>query len=236
MKCFVISDIHSHYDAMITALKKHGYDSKDDNHHLIVLGDLFDRGNQPIEVLEYLYPLSTQKKATIILGNHDTFLLDFLDGNSSRTMFNITHNGFGKTLYYLSGIVPDENVLDTVREKINERFSYLHKFLQSFPLYYELGDYIFVHGGIDGRMLDWKMMQSQRDFVWGREIDLEPIPGKIVVAGHHRVATIRVNTKDYQKLHLHDPSQFDILYKEGKILIDRYVEISDEINVLELEI
>lgn len=236
MKYFVISDIHSHYDAMITALTNHGYDAKNDNHHLIVLGDLFDRGKQPVKVLEYLYPLHIQKKATIILGNHDTFLLDFLDGNNTRTMFNIAYNGFGKTLYYLSGIMPTEEALDTAREKINERFSYLHNFLKSFPLYYELGDYIFVHGGIDGQMLDWKSMQTQRDFVWNREIDLAPVPGKTVVAGHHRVATIRVKTKDYHLLHLHDPSKFDILYKEGKILIDRYVEVSNEINVLILEV
>ena len=236
MTYFIISDIHSHYNAMVTALLKSGYNSENTNHHLIVVGDLFDRGKQPKEVLEFLYQLNLEDKASIIIGNHDTFLLDFLKGNHKRVLFNIELNGFGETLEYLSGMKPNEDNLDKIKEIIENEYSFLKNWLLSFPYYIELGNYIFVHGGIDGKMLDWKTMSSKRDFVWNREHDLTPIDGKIVVAGHHRVATIRKKTDNYHLLFQHNPEMFDILYKKGKILIDRYVEVSNEINVLKLDI
>ena len=44
MKYFVISDIHSYYDEMIDSLKNYSFDVSNKEHHLLVLGDLFDRG------------------------------------------------------------------------------------------------------------------------------------------------------------------------------------------------
>lgn len=236
MKYFVISDIHAHFDVMFLALQKAGYDSQNSNHHLLVLGDLFDRGKQANEVLQFLYPLNMQEKATIILGNHDSFLLDFLNGHHDKAYFNSLYNGFGETLYALSGKQPEFEHFQDTQTIIEDRYPYLRNWLQSFPLYLEIKDYIFVHGGIDGGMLDWKTMSVQRDFIWNREIELPKIPGKTVVAGHHRVATIRKKTNDYHKLFLYNPELFDILYEDGKILIDRFVEVSNEINVLILDL
>ena len=236
MEYFVISDIHSHYDSMITALNKAMYDSTNNNHHLLVLGDLFDRGKQANEVLNYLHTLHQEKKVTIILGNHDTFLLDFLRENYTRTAFNVERNGFGKTLMQLAGVETIPIELKDIHNRITKRYPYLEEWIESFPLYLEKGDYIFVHGGIDGRLQDWKKMTSFRDFVWNREYELEPVPGKTVVAGHHRVATIRKSSNDYRLLFSQSPELFDIMYLEGKILIDRFVEKSNEINVLQLKI
>ncbi len=235
-KFFIISDIHSHYSSMIEALNKAQYDEDNPQHHLLVLGDLFDRGNEGCNVLEYLYQLSSQEKATIILGNHDAFLLDFLDGNFEKVGFNIKHNGFGNTLKQLSDLDPKNSDFELIHKSIVLRYPFLHNWLKSFPLYIEIENYIFVHGGVDGGKLDWKTMSSRRDFVWSREHDLPRVLEKTVVAGHHRVATIRKKTTDYNLLFLHHPEMFDILYEEGKILIDRYVEVSKEINVLILEL
>ncbi len=236
MRYFVVSDIHGHYRALREALADHGFDPTKDDHHLLVLGDMFDRGTQSNEVLEYLYPLTLQDKCTVLLGNHDSFLLDFLKGDDSRVMFNIMFNGFGQTLWSLSGIEPKAENIDDLRNVIDERHPYLLNWLKSLPYYLEIGDYVFVHGGIDGSKLDWRQMSSRRDFIWSRQHELPGIPGKTVVAGHTRVPTIRKRTDDYKMLFLHSPEYFDILHLDGKILIDRYVEVSDEINVLELDI
>jgi serine/threonine protein phosphatase 1 len=221
---------------MLESLQKHGYDSTNDSHHLIVIGDMFDRGNESNLVLEYLYDLHHQKKATIILGNHDSFLRDFLQGDFDRAYFNSLYNGFAMTLFALSNIKPVADNYQAIYDKIHTRYPYLLSWLETLPLYLELGDYIFVHGGIDGGVLDWKTMLTERDFVWSREINLPKVDGKTVVAGHHRVATIRQKTDDYELLYLYHPEYFDILYEDGKILIDRFVEVSQELNVLILEI
>ena len=236
MKYFVISDIHAHFNAMISALKNKNFNPDKNNNHLLVLGDLFDRGNQAKEVLEYLYPLSKKNKATIILGNHDSFLLEFLNGDNSNVMFNAYYNGFGATLYSLSGIKLNSNNINKIRDVIEEKYPYLKEWLDSFPLYLELDKYIFVHGGIDGSINNWQERLNKHDFIWSYENELPPVQGKIVVAGHKRIPTIKYKNVDYYKLFRRKPEAFDILYLDNKILIDRFVEVSNELNVLILEI
>ena len=51
---FVVSDIHGHCDALRAALVRAGFDPDCSRHLLVVTGDLFDRGRQNREVLEYL--------------------------------------------------------------------------------------------------------------------------------------------------------------------------------------
>lgn len=236
MKYFVVSDIHGFYKALRDSLDKAGYQEQNPTHHLLVLGDLFDRGIDSDKVYEYLYQLYCKDKASILIGNHDTFLRDFLQGENSRVLFNCFYNGFGYTLESLSQHSFIEDALEEIRAAILQRYPQILEFLQNLPYYIEIGDYIFVHGGIDGGKLDWKTMSSEHDFVWGRQHLLPAVPGKIVVAGHTRVATIRKRSENYELLYLHNPELFDILYQDGAILIDRYVEVSQELNVLVLEI
>lgn len=236
MRYFIISDIHSYYDAMIDSLQKSGYDMNDSNHHLLVLGDLFDRGPDACKVFEYLYPLTESGQATIILGNHDDFLLKFLSKDFSRTLFDIKHNGHGETLEQLSGVVATEDNLDLVYLLIMNRYPNLLEWMQQFPLYIEIGDYIFVHGGIDGSKTNWKSNANRRDFIWGKEHEFKRVLNKTVVCGHTRVATVRNKTKSFELLFLQHPEEFDILYLDGKIMINRYVEVTKELNVLRLEL
>jgi serine/threonine protein phosphatase 1 len=235
MKYFVVSDIHSHYDALIKALNENYYDAFNKDHHLLVLGDLFDRGVQPKQTLRYLYDLHVESKATIILGNHDLFLLEFLEGDDVKAKFNIKHNGFGYTLEGLSNLTLSTSNLGLIRDKILQDYPFLISWIKSFPLFLEFDDYIFVHGGIDGRNKDWREGQSVHDFVWLHEHLQEDVEDKIVVAGHARTATIRFENADYKQLAKEDRSVFDIYYQDRKILIDSFVEYSGVINVLVLE-
>jgi serine/threonine protein phosphatase 1 len=235
-KYFVISDIHGYYNEMITALTKSGYDSDDLGHHLIVIGDLFDRGTQSKEVLKYLYQLNKSNKATVILGNHDNFLIELLEEKYLKAIFNIRHNGTGKTISSLLGKDYTSSIeLEDIRDEIMKKYPYLLGWLKSLPYYLELGEYIFVHGGIDGKNKNWREGKL-RDFIWSRQYDLDPVEGKTIVVGHTRIATIRYPGNNYKSLFLEKPEAFDILYDNQKIFIDAFVEISNYINVLTLEI
>jgi len=236
IKYFVISDIHGHFDEMLFALNEKGYDPENENYHLIVIGDMFDRGDQSIDVLEYLYDLHQAKKATIILGNHDNFLIELLNGEYSKAYFNLKHNGLAKTIESLTNKKTGKmRSLKYLKQDILDKYPYLHNWLLSLPLFYELGDFIFAHGGIDNKNGDWRN-NSRRDFIWSKEIELDRIEGKTVVCGHHRVPCIRFPKEDYKKLFKKHPEAFDILRLDGKILIDGYVEVSKRINVLILEL
>lgn len=235
MKYYVISDIHAHFDEMIRDLAKIGYNEANLNHHLIVIGDMFDRGSKAKETLEYIYRLSQQQKATVILGNHDYFLIEFFDQNYKRVDFNIEKNGFKETLKSLYGKDFDKEDYDMVRESINSSYPYLYDWLSKLPLYYELDQYVFVHGGVNPSLENWKE-DTRRNFTWNKEYDQPRLQNKIVIAGHHRVATIHKEAKEYDIVFKEEPHLFDILYLDGKILIDSYVEISKKINVLVLEV
>jgi len=235
-KYFVISDIHGYYNEMITALTNSGYNSNDLTHHLIVIGDLFDRGAQSKEVLEYLYQLNKSNKATIILGNHDNFLIELLEEKYLKAIFNIRYNGTGKTISsFLGKDYTSTMKLEDIRAEIIIKYPYLISWLKSLPYYLELGEYIFVHGGIDGKNKNWRDAKL-KDFIWSRQYDLEAVEGKTIVVGHTRVATIRYPGSNYKSLFLEEPEAFEILYDNQKIFIDAFVEISKSINVLILKI
>lgn len=236
MKYFVLSDIHSHYEALINALNNAGFDETNPKHKCIIVGDLFDRGEDAHAVLTYVMKLEESNKAHVLLGNHDDFLLEFLAGDDTKTAFNIMHNGFGETLESLSQMRLSTQPYERIRKSIHARYPGLLAWLKARPLFCEIDDYIFVHGGIDGSNPKWRKTSSKHDFLWNRQHLLPHVPGKTVVVGHTRIPTIRTQTLDYRTLHQKHPEQFDILHGDGFIMIDRFVEISKELNVLILDL
>ncbi len=74
---FVVSDIHGFYNELLVGLGKAGYDKNDDNHILVVAGDVFDRGPGAIEVYEYLKSIP-QDRLVLLKGNHEDLYLELL--------------------------------------------------------------------------------------------------------------------------------------------------------------
>jgi len=72
-RSFVIGDIHGNYKPMMELFGKAGLDYKNDI--LISLGDVVDRGPEPVRVVSELMKLP---KLIYILGNHDYWYLEYL--------------------------------------------------------------------------------------------------------------------------------------------------------------
>ena len=68
MKYFCVSDVHGYYDQLLDALEKAGFDQTNPEHTLISCGDHFDRGRQPVEVMNYLMALP---RKILIRGFHE---------------------------------------------------------------------------------------------------------------------------------------------------------------------
>ena len=172
---FTLSDPHGHYTEMINALNEAGYNENNQNHLLIVCGDLFDRGLESVSILNYLYRLTQENKAIVIKGNHDTMFQEFLEG--SDPYFNWSRNGmkntfddfWGRTSSFESMVVfkelgnvnydDDKECFDAyakrTRNHINNAYPYLLDWFKSLPYFYETNNYIFVHASIDTRVDDW---------------------------------------------------------------------------------
>jgi len=228
-KLFIVSDIHGHYKELKKALNEAGFDENRDDHHLLGLGDYFDRGTENKEVYEYAHGLDKKGKGTFLIGNHDLFLLEFFEEQDDRVLFNIDYNGFQTTLESFSGI-PYEGPesLPLMRKLINEAYPKLQTWLESLPSFIERGPYIFVHGGIDGANPYWRQ-QNRRDYAWNYQSQLPGVKGKTVVAGHERTPFIRLREDRTQTFDEQELS--GILKKDGKIFIDGYVEQTGRINV-----
>ena len=133
-KFFCISDIHSFYYEMITALDNAGFDSKNENHYLLVLGDCFDRGSYALEVLNYLESL---ERVIVIKGNHTDLLMKLI--KSGIVYGEDISNGTFNTVLQIS-----QNA-GTFPEACEECHQRIKGFVNNMVDYVELKNHIFVH-------------------------------------------------------------------------------------------
>lgn len=166
MKYFCISDIHAHYTEAFNALSDAGFDYDNDNHKLIVVGDITDRGPEALEVLEWLKELTDKDKAIVLKGNHDNFLIKFF--KNDNILFDWENNGLNTTIDDLDHRTNSFQTYCLLFDKpfdyetfcewqrvtsatIQKEYPWIRKWMESFPDYYETKNYIFTHGIIDCR-------------------------------------------------------------------------------------
>lgn len=79
---FAIGDVHGHKKAFESLLDAMGA-AADPDSHLVLLGDMIDRGSDPMGVLRLAAKDGSFKKRTRLMGNHDLFLHGAIAGNAS---------------------------------------------------------------------------------------------------------------------------------------------------------
>lgn len=152
MRYYVVSDVHSFYTELTKALTDKGYFDDKEPHKLIVCGDLFDRGDESVEVQRFIAELIERDEVILIRGNHEDLILDLMR-NAQYTFGRdivYTHhwsNGTVKTVTDLTGAdVFHDNYKDIV-DKMNAT-PYIKDIIPKTIDYYETEHYIFVHGWI----------------------------------------------------------------------------------------
>jgi len=147
-KFFVISDIHGQYDRMVEILKGNGIiDANLDwawgNGHLVVLGDVFDRGDKVTECLWLIHKLENQAedlqgKVHYMLGNHEIMVLQ----NDLRYL----NDKYKKTAEIMEMTIGD----------IYSQNSEFGRWLRTKHTIIKLNDILFVHAGIHPSYLSYK--------------------------------------------------------------------------------
>jgi len=183
MKTFVIGDIHGGLKSLKQCLERSNFDYQNDK--LICLGDVADGWSETFECFEELFKI---KNLVYIIGNHDQWLIDWLDKGDKPEIW--TSQGGNNTLEsYLK-----ENPKDWKRHL---------DFLSSKPFYYiDEENRCFVHGGVpqkgepleecDDIFLSW-----DRE-LWNNRNNLEDIKEfKTVIVGHTSIYTYSHYPKNY---------------------------------------
>ena len=190
MKYFVVSDVHGQFNQMIIALADAGFEARNENHTLITLGDMFDRGPKSKEIYHYLISLD---RVINIHGNHDKFLMDFLaQPFNDKAFFNAYHNGVAATYASLANITKtkalrllsdDPQYLAAENNKHNKG---IYRWLMDMPLYHETETHILVHAGLsDDTTKDWRN-STYKEFTWQHDFMLKYTDhiDKTIVFGH----------------------------------------------------
>ncbi|MGB3160360.1 metallophosphoesterase family protein [Carnobacterium sp.] len=178
---FAIGDVHG----QITLLKEMLTHWDESKQQLLFIGDLGDRGENPKACFILANELVKEKEAIWIKGNHEEMLLNFLE-NPEENYDVYKMNGGMKTLEtFLHSGLADEYSPTEIAMLMTSHYPTLKESLKELPLYYEWGDYVFVHAGVDLSKKDWRKT-APKDFVWIREPfhSMKNNTGKKIVFGH----------------------------------------------------
>ena len=189
---YAVGDIHGRCDLLEAALRHIVDDantaSADQRKRVVFLGDYIDRGPRSREIVERLSgPPPAGLSWTPLKGNHEDFLLRFLDDPSLLDLWlangaEATFRSYDPAIVALLESGASEG---RVRDAFSEALPRDHRaLLASLPLSCGSGDYLFVHAGVrPGIALD---DQDPKDLIWIRQpflLSREDF-GKIVVHGH----------------------------------------------------
>lgn len=154
-----ISDFHGQYDLMKQILANNGIIDKNGRWsfgkgHLVITGDVFDRGDKVTEILWFLYFLEKQAinqggMVHLLLGNHETMVLN-------------------DDLRYLHAkYVEVEKILGQSYSSLYADDTLLGRWLRSKNVLVKINEYLFAHGGFHPDLVtkDLSLKQLNQVFV-----------------------------------------------------------------------
>ena len=173
---FAIGDIHGCLNQLVTLQDKifnyPQYNKEEDL--LLYLGDYIDRGPSSKDVINHILQLQTEGiKSIFLMGNHEQFMIDFLF-NKINNLSNWLMNGADQTFKsydievaeFIKDGFEDDNI-DKLRNIFLSKLTKGHVyFFKNLKLTYIMGDYLFVHAGINPEKS--LSEQNKMDFLWSR--------------------------------------------------------------------
>lgn len=245
-KLFCISDVHGFYNEMREALDNAGFDPNNEEHWLISLGDIWDRGKQPFEVMQYLKRLP---RKVLIRGNH----MDLFEDCCERGEYwgHDISNGTYKTICILGGM----NLGYSFAECCEHAEAMTRMFRKSMVNYFETKNYIFVHAWVPlncndnlppyytrnrkySKMENWREANDQQwaDARWNNPYEFAEqglLPDKTLLFGHWN--TSWAHNKYEGSPEFGYGADFSPYYGDNYIGIDSCVAHSGKINCVVLE-
>lgn len=141
-----LSDVHGQYLVTLKLLRENRIIDENNNWifgngHLVLVGDIFDRGDQVTELLWFFHKLERQAPKSggqvhVLLGNHELMVLT---GD-----LRYLHKKYRYTMA----------VMQMPLNELFSKNSYLGAWLRSRPLAITINDMAFVHGGFSELLLE----------------------------------------------------------------------------------
>lgn len=251
-KYFVTSDVHSFFNELMVVLNEKGFEKDNPDHILCICGDLFDRGNQTVELFEFVKELQAQDRLIYVSGNHESLLFDCMreiyGGWTPRS--HHFHNGTVKTICQFCGqnewIIHDPSWRDKIFEIMQPVLDFIS---DNCVDYAEIGDHVLVHGWIpcyqglddfrEASSDDWERARWNNGMEMWKNSACR-VKGKTVICGHWHCSYgwshIRNERKEFpQKSRKDWQKSFEPFIDDGIMAIDACTAYSGLCNVIVIE-
>ncbi|QGZ93371.1 metallophosphoesterase family protein [Terricaulis silvestris] len=194
---FAIGDVHGRADLLDQMLLRIAHDVAEANSQnaiVIFMGDYVDRGPDSAEVIAHL--LSQQPPGIewrFLKGNHEQSMLNFLDGPTMNRGW-LAHGGLETLVSYgvspLPSIGSSAEAIVQARDQLKQNMPASHlAFLQSLERFVIVGDYLFVHAGVDTSLPIERQRDDDLFWVRGKFLNDTRAFSHVVVHGHTPVTT-----------------------------------------------
>lgn len=167
-KFLAISDFDGHIEGLTMVLRGEGVIDENFNWtygdgHLIISGDLFDRGFHITECMWFLYKLETEAEAAggklhLIIGNHE--------------MFNMTDDWRYVEVKYFN----NAHLMNKRMSELYDSNTELGRWLRSKNIIEEIGGHAFLHGGISPEVAALNLSYDQINGYGRLEMNGTPCP------------------------------------------------------------
>ena len=176
MNIFAIGDIHGCLKQLISLQKNilNTKNFKKDNDLLLYIGDYIDRGPHSKDVINQIIKLQKENiKSIFLMGNHEQVMIDFLFNKINNLKYWLNLGADQTFKSYKIEVVEfikdgfEDDKIDRLRSVLLNELSDEHiHFLKNLRLSYSVGNYLFVHAGINPEKT--LKDQDKMDFLWSR--------------------------------------------------------------------
>lgn len=208
MRVYAIGDIHGRLDLfehLIAEIEADDLRQAKGVTEIILLGDLVDRGPGSAGVINLAREWQARRTVRVLTGNHEEMFLRSFDNLEVLRHF-LRHGGRDTLISFgVDRKAMATATLDQIQTMMQQAVPQeVRDYLAGFEDLVEIGDYVFVHAGINPALP--LSEQSPQDLRWIREpfLSHEGDYGKMIVHGHtifpepqHRANRIGIDTGAY---------------------------------------
>lgn len=177
---YAIGDIHGCFGLLEEALDRiaddgEAYGLEGPDSTIVLLGDYIDRGPDSKKVIEGVRRLTQENNIVALAGNHESMMIDSVNDELNLGLWK--QNGGSATLKSYGvkpnwrGPLEDQQMLEDI------------EWMKGLPLYHTVGQFVFVHAGIDNEVLSRNNIQSLQWSRYGQHQDNQ-VGDWHVVHGH----------------------------------------------------
>ena len=248
MKYYVAADVHGFYSLFREALERAGYFSDREERKLVILGDLFDRGDEAREMQDFILQQMKTGDLILIRGNHEDLFQELVTGDHGNAYDHHIHNGTYDTALQLTGFTRNMAQMQNFAFALAARQTpYYTEIIPSMLDYYETERYVFVHGWIPcvaNRRTGYSYYPEWRDvdaFEWKRARWLNGMDAartceeeKTILCGHWHTSYGHARYEN-KGTEFGPDADFSPYAAPGIIALDACTAVSGKVNVIVLE-